>query len=324
MIFNISAAKAKKLPILNADYPQDITVTCGKNAVFNAAIAVDGHPTEYTYQWYVNGMAVDGATASTYARNTASDKGVYTVYCEVTNKAGTVQTRIATMTVNKVPTLSASYPSDMSVNVTESATFRVSVSDAGYPTKLTYQWYVNGSAVSGATGTSYTIPSAVKGNTTVYCKVTNSAGTVQSRTATLIANRLYIWDNGDMRSVTGGWSAWGDKSDLTTFDTSISVQGGICSAGTQNKINMSQYSKICFSLKTPNSMAPGSNFGVGVATRNIGEGCDVASFYYGNDPSNWLNYDSVAQVDISAVYGDYYVLLHAYATKIVCSQIYME
>ena len=192
MIFNLGGG-AFETPTLNPNYPADasIVVIDGKtaSATFAVEIATHGAPTEYTYQWYENGTAIAGATGSSYTK-TVTTGGTHTLYCKVTNAAGEVLSRTATLTVtlHKVPVLNSSYPA----NVTQveksggSATFKVQIATAGIPASYTYQWYVNGSAVSGATGSSYTKTGLTSAATyTVYCKVTNAAGTVQSRTATL-------------------------------------------------------------------------------------------------------------------------------------------
>lgn len=96
MIFNICTSKARKAPVLNASYPADVTVNAGASATFKVAIATDGYPKKYTYQWYVNGSAVSGATGISFTYAPASP-GSYTVSCKVTNGAGTVTSRTATL-----------------------------------------------------------------------------------------------------------------------------------------------------------------------------------------------------------------------------------
>ena len=99
--------EAYKLPILDTNYPQDISVMATPNGIasFSIAIAEHGKPTDYTYQWYVNGEAVSGAINANYSMNaTANNIGTYTVYCDITNKAGTISSRAATLRVkNAVP-----------------------------------------------------------------------------------------------------------------------------------------------------------------------------------------------------------------------------
>lgn len=94
-----NGGKGKKVPVLNSSYPQNATVTAGDTVTFSVLIAEDGKPAAYTYQWYVNGGLVSGEPSQNYTRNTSNDSGVYTVYCEVTNKAGTVTSRTASLVV---------------------------------------------------------------------------------------------------------------------------------------------------------------------------------------------------------------------------------
>lgn len=90
-----------ELPVLNASYPQDVSLieSASGSATFNIVIDTPGKPAEYTYQWYVNGAKVSGATESSYAKTGLTSVAIYTVHCEVTNKAGTIQSRIATLIV---------------------------------------------------------------------------------------------------------------------------------------------------------------------------------------------------------------------------------
>jgi hypothetical protein len=79
--------------------PQDVTVNEGSSF----ALSVTATGTEpLAYQWFKDGAVIDGATASVYEVTTAqtSDSGSYTV--RVSNEAGTVTSREALVTVNKV------------------------------------------------------------------------------------------------------------------------------------------------------------------------------------------------------------------------------
>lgn len=88
----------------------------------------------------------------------------------------------------KPPVLNPNYPADVSVvqSSSASATFQVVIQEAGEPAEYTYQWYVNNSPVSGATGSTYTKTGlSTVATYIVYCKVLHPAGEVTSRSATL-------------------------------------------------------------------------------------------------------------------------------------------
>ena len=99
--------EAYELPVLNSAYPANVTVVEAANASasFNVQIATPGKPAEYTYQWYLNGAKISGATNSSYTKTGLTTAGTHTLYCVVTNKAGTVTSRVATLTVRAaIPT----------------------------------------------------------------------------------------------------------------------------------------------------------------------------------------------------------------------------
>jgi Immunoglobulin domain len=75
-------------------------------------------------------------------------------------------------------------PTSQSVNVGQTATFSVSVASS---TNVTYQWFLNGVAIPGATSSSYPIANAQLNQSGGLYSVsaTNSAGTVTSNQATL-------------------------------------------------------------------------------------------------------------------------------------------
>ena len=82
------------------------------------------------------------------------------------------------------PPLIITNPASLTVEVGQTATFSVTATGAG---TLTYQWYKNGVAISGATSSSYTTPPAVLGDSGSVFTVTvsNANGTVTSLGATL-------------------------------------------------------------------------------------------------------------------------------------------
>ena len=98
-----SGGQTKKLPVLNPNYPADLTVWAGETATFQAQIATDGVPAEYTYKWYKNGNLITNATAATLNLTGLTTATTATIYCVVTNKAGEVTSRVATLTVTSMP-----------------------------------------------------------------------------------------------------------------------------------------------------------------------------------------------------------------------------
>jgi alpha-tubulin suppressor-like RCC1 family protein/sugar lactone lactonase YvrE len=77
--------------------PQSQTVTAGSSVQFS--VTASGRPA-VTYQWYVGGTAINGATGNTYNLSNVhpGDAGNYTVV--VSNVAGSVTSNAATLTVN--------------------------------------------------------------------------------------------------------------------------------------------------------------------------------------------------------------------------------
>ena len=162
------------------------TVTAGQTVTFT--VTATGTP-PFTYQWYRNGVAISGATSSSYtigATLSSQNGSVYTV--AVTNAGGTVMSAPCALTVNTPPAITAQ-PASQTIFVGQTATFAVTATGTA---PLTYQWHLGGTAISGAISNSYTTPATtVIGSSSVYTvTVTNVAGSVTSSSATLTVNPL--------------------------------------------------------------------------------------------------------------------------------------
>lgn len=90
-----------KLPILNPSLPADISAKEGVavSASFQIEIQTPGIPAQYTFQWYLNSSPLPGATGMVCVINRSFAQGTYTIYCEVTNKAGKTTSRSASIYV---------------------------------------------------------------------------------------------------------------------------------------------------------------------------------------------------------------------------------
>ena len=90
-----------ELPVLSASLPADVSLVeaAGASASFSIQIQTPGRPAEYTFQWYLDGAAIPGATGLSCTVGGLSSAGSHTVYCRVTSKAGSVSSRAAALTV---------------------------------------------------------------------------------------------------------------------------------------------------------------------------------------------------------------------------------
>jgi RHS repeat-associated protein len=131
-----------------------------------------------SYQWSMNGSTVSGATGSTFSPTVTSLAQMQSVSVTATTSATCVSNTSATATATNIPfvittTVTPSVSITASTGTTicagTSVTFTASAVNAG-----SYQWLINGSAVSGATGSTYTTTGLTNGEQ-VSCKITGSS-----------------------------------------------------------------------------------------------------------------------------------------------------
>jgi hypothetical protein len=89
-------------PSLSASIsPLSASILVGQSVTFTSTVS--GGYTPYTYQWYLNGNPVSGATSNTWTF-TPTTSGIYYVYLKVTDaKANTAQSETACIAVATVP-----------------------------------------------------------------------------------------------------------------------------------------------------------------------------------------------------------------------------
>lgn len=173
-----------------------------ENIVITAVPTASSAPSGYSYQWYKDGTEISGATDKTY---TATTSGTYKV--RVTSGSGITKEGSAILNIDKctTPTLSLSGKkqsagttitsgnwSDENITITANPTCNDGGS-SGYR----YQWYKDGTEISGATSKTYT--ATTKANYSV--KVT-------------LGNNKYV---------TATYNAYIDK---TTPSCTLSVESG--------------------------------------------------------------------------------------------------
>lgn len=252
--------------------------------------------------------------------------------------------------VRKLPVLDEAYPQDVNADaVGASVTFNVVIAEAGKPDEYTYQWYYDNAPVSGDTGSAYT-RAAEKGSHSVYCIVTNKAGFVTTRTATVTATRLYLYRSGDENTaVTGGWvktasSGNGDYWDFagthgngstgastaTKNASSIYLYAksayrgwqGSASVHTANKIDLTPYSKLSVNITSNSGSAniqgrsgnTGFAIGSGFSFRTLPKGTGVSTTSITNiNSANYILIGTTAYSDSSAT-----------ATSVTFTEVWLE
>lgn len=162
-----------------------------------------------SYQWYESssatgedGVAIDGATASTY-KVEKKKVGVYYYYCVVSaekateTKSDVVTVKMTDKTSAEIPTITAqpiggTYDLQKEVTMTVDAV----VEDGG---QLTYQWYqatqsdlLDGTLIAGATEKTYTMKAEQSGTFYYYCVVTNTKKDIKNQVATAQSNAAVI------------------------------------------------------------------------------------------------------------------------------------
>lgn len=149
--------------------------------------------TGVTYQWYSNttntnsgGIAISGATSSTYTPPASNTSGTTYYYAVITNSYGcSTASNVRGVTVTPLPVITAQ-PNTTPQNVCVDGTFTALSVTATNATS--YQWYYSTAAsggilitVSGATSSTYTPPTAYPFSTRYYyVTVSNSCGSVTS------------------------------------------------------------------------------------------------------------------------------------------------
>ena len=174
--------------------PTNQTVCLSSSATFNVDAGVTSNP---TYQWRKNGIGIVGANSSNFTIPSVviGDADVYDVIVSSTN-AG-CNTPIFSATV----TLTIDTPATITLQPTASQTLctgsalNLSVTATG--TALTYQWKKNGTNISVATTSSFSIASVLAGDAATYTVVVTSSGvcapaTVTSGNAVVIVNPIPV------------------------------------------------------------------------------------------------------------------------------------
>ena len=179
----LTVSAAPGAPVIGTQ-PANQSVAAGQTAKFSVTATGNG---PLTYQWQKNGTDISGATSSTYTTPITVIGDTGTQYSVVVgNSADKVASSKATLTVTAAAVAPAitTQPANQSVTEGQTATFSVTATGTA---PLTYQWKKDGTAISGATSSTYTTPATSSAdNAAVFTVVvTNGTGSATSSNATL-------------------------------------------------------------------------------------------------------------------------------------------
>ncbi len=158
--------------------PSNKTVCDGANVTFT----VNSYgPSPVSYQWYKNNVALSGKTQSslTFAAQAADSGNLYS--CRITHDCVVLTSSSGLLTVRVPPSITVQ---PVSVQACEDSEVTFSVTATG-SAALSYQWFMGGSSIPGATQSTLTLTANPPNFGTYTCRVSNTCGNVTSDGAVL-------------------------------------------------------------------------------------------------------------------------------------------
>jgi hypothetical protein len=200
------------------------TFNTGASISLNAGVI--GIP-PISYQWYTNGVAIPGATSSTYTKAGAgpADSAAYTLVA--TNAYGSGTSVVAQVTVLLSPTVLVDLPTTATNYLSMNERFTVL---AGGQQPLGYVWYKGTSVIPNATNASLSLNNLQASDAASYkVVITNSLGSATSSVAALIVLNSqppydgFSYPNGSLTGQGGGVGWTGNWTQETNYSGDHSV-----------------------------------------------------------------------------------------------------
>ena len=175
--------EAESMLLAITSQPKSITVSEGDKATFS----VEATGTGLSYQWYYRkstmskGEVWNGHNTPTTSARANSTWNLMKVWCVVTDKSGaSVKSQSSTVSLRQPLTI-LSQPQDVTLNVGNTAYFRVAAQGTG---KLKYQWYYKKSGAKEwtlwkghTTASTFATANSTWNLMQVYCNITDETGT---------------------------------------------------------------------------------------------------------------------------------------------------
>ena len=132
------------------------------------------------YQWLKDDVAIDGATDAFYtiAQATATRAGSYT--CRVTTACGTVTSDAAILTIKPATAITTQPEPTIALNSGQTLTIAIVATGAG---TVQYQWYKDGTELTGEVAATYTKVAATTDAGSYWCRVLSECGELFSDTS---------------------------------------------------------------------------------------------------------------------------------------------
>lgn len=156
--------------------PNSATIYEGGSQTFNLAYS-NSHPV--TVAWLKNGSPISGATGNSLTISSATTAAAGTYSCTVTDGTVSANCNPFTLTVNSIVRITTQ-PSALTLNAGSSGSLSVAASGTG---PISYQWYLNGSAISGATSAQLNLANVSSANQGQYHCVVVNAGSQATTSA---------------------------------------------------------------------------------------------------------------------------------------------
>ncbi|HVM48302.1 MAG TPA: pectinesterase family protein [Candidatus Acidoferrum sp.] len=232
----------------------------------NVSVRATGTPAP-AYYWLdnSNNLLLYGTSQLTLTNLQPTNSGTYTVI--VSNTLGTDSTNF-TLAIY-VPPCITQQPTNVLVNLGDPVTFTVVEGGCALPAP-TYQWLKNGSVISGATDTSYAVPSAGFGDIALYSvQVSNLGGTVTSANA-----KLAIYST----SLSAAPLSPANNATAICYDTPLYLSlNQAATAGNSGKVRIFNAANLATPVDT---IDLGANSALGVQPRSPFPGDSQAFNYY--------------------------------------------
>jgi hypothetical protein len=186
--------------------PASQSITAGNTATMSV-VATGTAP--LTYQWYRGGAAISGATSASYTTGVLQlvDSGAVFSVVVANGTLPNATSANATVTVVAAPVAPSVTSQPAAATVSAGATASFTAAFAG-TAPMTYQWFRNAVAISGATALTLNVNTVLGDNGALFtCQATNSVNSILTNTAllTVTAGATYgaVFAAGALVNMTG-------------------------------------------------------------------------------------------------------------------------